>query len=191
MSISNIPKVNSVFMSNTRKRVGKAIYEYELIKENDSVLIAVSGGKDSLFLLESLALQRKNIPFKFDLKAIHIEINDKPYEIDKLFLEKLCDKYNIPLYFKSIEVGDLSKSKKGPCFTCSWNRRKALFNAVKEYGCNKLALGHHMEDAIETLLLNMSHHGNISSIPPELEMFKGEFVIIRPLILLEEEKILN
>lgn len=191
MSSINISKIDSVFMSNTRKRVGKAIHKYELIKENDSVLIAVSGGKDSLFLLESLAMQRINIPFKYELKAIHIEVNDKPYEIDKSFLEELCNKYDIPLYYKSIEVGDLLESKKGPCFTCSWNRRKALFNAVKEYGCNKLALGHHMDDAIETLLLNMTHHGSISSIPPELEMFKGEFEIIRPLILLEEDKILK
>ena len=87
MSALNISKVDSVFMSNTRKRVGKAIHEYELIKENDSVLIAVSGGKDSLFLLEALAMQRRVMPFKFEIKAIHIEVEDTPYEIDKVFLK--------------------------------------------------------------------------------------------------------
>lgn len=191
MSTSNIPKVDSVFMSNTRKRVGKAIHEYELIKENDSVLIAVSGGKDSLFLLEALAMQRKVIPFKFEIKAIHIEVDDAPYEIDKVFLKKLCDRFNIPLYYKSIELGDLSESKKTPCFICSWNRRTELFKAVKEYGCNKLALGHHMDDALETLLMNMTYHGNISSMPAKLEMFKGVFEIIRPLILMDEVNILR
>lgn len=191
MSKVNQYKLDRLFMSNTRKRVGKAIHKYELIKENDVVLIAVSGGKDSLFLLEALAMQRAVIPFDFKIKAIHIEVDETPYEIDKVFLGELCDKYDIPLSYKSIALGDMSESKKSPCFICSWNRRTELFKAVKEYGCNKLALGHHMDDALETLLMNMTHHGNISSMPAKLEMFKGEFDIIRPLILMEEKNILK
>ena len=189
--MENKIKLDKVFMSNTRKRVGKAIHKYEMIKEGDSVMVAVSGGKDSLFLLEALAMQRKVIPFKFQIKAIHIEVDDTPYEIDKVFLEDMCHKFDIPLYYKSIALGDLSESKKSPCFICSWNRRTELFKAVKEYGCNKLALGHHMDDAIETLLLNMTYHGNISSMPAKLEMFKGEFDLIRPLILMEEVNVLK
>ncbi|MDA3893737.1 MAG: tRNA 2-thiocytidine biosynthesis TtcA family protein, partial [Salinivirgaceae bacterium] len=186
-----LTKKEKLFLQNTRKRVGKAVHKYELVKENDSILIAVSGGKDSLFLLETLAYIKKHQPFKFDLKVIHIHVNDAEYEIDKSYLENLCKDYEIPIHYKYINIGDLTASKKSPCFVCSWKRRLELFNAVEELGCNKLALGHHMDDAIETLLLNMTYHGNISSMPPELQMIKGKFKIIRPLLLTEEENIIK
>lgn len=184
-------KQQDLFLSNTRKRVGKAVHMYQLIKPNDVILIAVSGGKDSLFLLEALALLKKHIPFHFSLKAVHIEVDDAPYEIDKVFLEGLCKDLDVTLHYRNMELGDLSKSKKSPCFICSWKRRKELFNAVEELECNKIALGHHMDDAIETLLMNMANHANISSMPPELEMFKGKFKIIRPLLLTEESNIVK
>jgi tRNA(Ile)-lysidine synthetase-like protein len=186
----SLSKQDKVFMANTRKRVGKAIYKYKLIEKNDTVLVAVSGGKDSLFLLEALAMQRKQIPFDFNIKAIHIEVNNiDSYKINKKYLQNLCDEYNIPLHYKSVELRDLEENDKSPCFICSWTRRTELFKATKEYNCNKLALGHHMTDAIETLMLNMTFHGNISSMPASLEMFNGEFSIIRPMILLEEDNI--
>lgn len=184
-------KQEELFLINTRKRVGKAVHMYELIKPDDNILIAVSGGKDSLFMLEALALLKIHIPFHFSLKAIHIEVDDAPYEIDKEFLESLCKQLDVPLYYRSMRLGDLNKSKKSPCFICSWKRRKELFNAVDELACNKIALGHHMDDAIETLLMNMANHANISAMPPQLEMFKGKFSIIRPLLLTEEKNILK
>ncbi|MBI9068278.1 MAG: tRNA 2-thiocytidine biosynthesis protein TtcA [Salinivirgaceae bacterium] len=184
-------KEQKLFLTNTRKRVGKAVQKYELIKPDDTILVAVSGGKDSLFLLEALAFLKKHIPFHFNLKAVHIEVIDAPHEIDKIFLEYLCKKLSVPLHYRSMELGDLSESKKSPCFICSWKRRRILFEAIEELNCNKLALGHHMDDAIETLLLNMTYHGNISSMAPELEMFKGKFSIIRPLLLTEESNIVK
>lgn len=186
-----LKKEQELFLSNTRKRVGKAVHMYELIKPNDSILIAVSGGKDSLFMLEAMAILRKHIPFHFNLKAIHIQVDDAPYEIDKVFLESLCKQLDVPLYYRNMNLGDLTQSKKSPCFICSWKRRKILFNAVEELACNKIALGHHMDDAIETLLLNMVNHANISAMPPELVMFKGKFKIIRPLLLVEEKNIVK
>lgn len=182
-------KKEEVFLSTTRKRVGKAVHKYKIIKDGDNVMVAVSGGKDSLFLLEALAMQRKHFPINFTLQAIHIDVTDKPYKIDRSFLDDMCRLYDIPLHIKQIETGDITATKKSPCFACSWQRRDALFRAMEEFSCNKLALGHHMDDAIETLLLNMTHHGNISAMPPTLEMFKGKFEIIRPLILVEEKNI--
>lgn len=184
-----LTKQEKLFLQNTRKRVGKAIHKYELLKENDAVLIAVSGGKDSMFLLESLALAKKHIPFNFTLKAVHIKVIDAEYEIDNKYLENLCNELEVPLTYYEIAIGNLTESKKSPCFICSWKRRHALFEAVEKLNCNKLALGHHMDDAIETLLLNMTYHGNISSMPPELQMFKGKFKIIRPLLMVEEQNI--
>lgn len=191
MNSENLSKKDQLFLKNTRKRVGKAIHKYKLIEEGDEVLIAVSGGKDSLFLLESLARHRKHIPFNFNIKAIHIEVDDSEYEIDKVFLENLCRKYDVPIYYKHINIGNLEESDKSPCFVCSNKRRYLLFSAVEELGCNKLALGHHMDDAVETLLLNMTFHANISSMPPKLDVFDGKFSIIRPLILTEEENIIE
>lgn len=187
--MGELTKQEKLFLQNTRKRVGKAIHKYELIKEGDSILIAVSGGKDSMFLLESLALTKKHLPFKFNLKAVHIQVDDAEYAIDNEYLENLCSELEVPLIYYNIKIGDLNKTKKSPCFICSWKRRHALFEAVDKLGCNKLALGHHMDDAIETLLLNMTYHGNISSMPAELQMFKGKFKIIRPLLLTEEHNI--
>lgn len=184
-------KSDQLFLANTRKRVGKAVHKYQLIKPGDCILIAVSGGKDSLFMLEALALLKKHVPFHFNLKAVHVEINDTPYEINKPFLQNLCKNLNVPLFIRDIALGVYGESKKSPCFICSWKRRKVLFKAVQELGCNKIALGHHMDDAIETLLLNMANHANISAMPPELEMFKGKFRIIRPLLLTEEKNIIQ
>jgi len=150
--MQELSKQDKIFLSNTRKRVGKAVEKYKLIKESDNVLIAVSGGKDSLFLLESLAIQRKHFPIKFKLQALHIQVDDAPYKIDNPFLEELCKEYSIPLHYRNIELGDLSESKKSPCFVCSWNRRKILFETTKELKCNKLALGHHMDFTTEYVL---------------------------------------
>ena len=94
-------------------------------------------------------------------------------------------------HLRAIEVDLTRDPKKTVCFVCAWHRRKELFRAVKELGCNRLALGHHMDDALETLFLNMTFNGSISSMPPKLAMFGGEFDIIRPLILLQEKEILK
>jgi tRNA(Ile)-lysidine synthase TilS/MesJ len=81
--------------------------------------------------------------------------------------------------------------KKGPCFVCSWHRRKLLFATAKEMGCNKIALGHHMDDAVQTLMLNMIYHGSISSMPARLSMFGGSLELIRPLLFLNEKDIIS
>jgi tRNA(Ile)-lysidine synthase TilS/MesJ len=108
------------------------------------------------------------------------------YRIDKNRLKEFCQDLGINLHFREIEP-DLEKdSAKGACFVCSWHRRKCLFDLTRELDCNRLALGHHREDAVETLLMNMIYHGSISSLPYSLEMFEGRVRLIRPLMDLEE-----
>jgi len=171
------------------KSAGRAINAYSLIKENDRVAVALSGGKDSLVMLETVANRRRRLPVTYEVMAVHIHVKNIGYETDIDFIQKFCDNLNVKLHVIETEA-DLEREKnKTVCFVCSWLRRKKLFDFVKEEKCSKLAFGHHRDDAIETLLMNMISNSSISSMPPSLSMFGGEFDIIRPLILLGEDQI--
>lgn len=177
------------YISAIEREVGKCINRYKLIEENDRVLVGLSGGKDSLVLLETLAQRRRRLPVDYYVAAAYIHINGVGYDSDRVFLQSFCNELSVP--FKVIDVeADFSPSQdKSVCFLCSSQRRKKLFDLASEDNCNKIALGHHMDDAVETLLMNMIFSGSISSMPPALELFSGEISLIRPLLLLKEEKI--
>lgn len=171
------------------KSVGRGINTYSLIEENDRVAVALSGGKDSLVMLETVANRRRRLPVTYDVIAVHVHVKNIGYETDLDFLNRFCDELSVPLYIIETEA-DLERDKnKSVCFICSWLRRKELFDFVKKEKCTKLAFGHHRDDAIETLLMNMISNSSISSMPPSLSMFGGEFDLIRPLILLGEDEI--
>ncbi|MCP4178817.1 MAG: tRNA 2-thiocytidine(32) synthetase TtcA, partial [bacterium] len=109
------------------RKVGKAINTYGMIEDGDQILVAVSGGKDSLILLEMLARRMKFFPIKYSLKAVHIEVDNVPYKINKDYLDNLCEELKVPLIYHKMEIELREDSKKSVCFTCSWNRRKHLF----------------------------------------------------------------
>ncbi|HEY4784732.1 MAG TPA: ATP-binding protein [Bacteroidales bacterium] len=178
------------FFDKLCKKVGYTLKKYALINDGDTIMVGVSGGKDSLFLLESLADRIRHLPFEVSLKACHIHIKEIGYKIDKEYLESLCARLSVPYYFEEISVNLSADTKKTPCFVCSWHRRKRIFELTKELNCNKLALGHHMDDALETLLMNMIYHGSISSMPASLKMFEGRMSLIRPLIELTNEEMM-
>jgi len=166
--------------------MGTCMRDHSLIGEGDHLLVGLSGGKDSMILLAALAERKRAVPFNFSLSAAHIEATGIGYEINREKLSSFCDRLDIPLHYRTIEP-DLEKDpSKTACFICSWHRRKALFKLTKELNCNKLALGHHRNDAIETLLMNMIYHGSISSLPYALEMFEGRIKLIRPMMDLDE-----
>ncbi len=171
-------------IEHVKNHVAKAIHDYAMISKGERVLAAISGGKDSLVMLEALSVLRKYDFFEFELEALHIDVTDVPYQADREKLEALANDLSVKLHVKQIEVDLENRGKKSPCFVCSWHRRKALFEFANENGFTKLAFGHHMDDAVETLLINMAYHGNISSIPGKLSMFSGAIHAIRPLILL-------
>ena len=171
------------------KKVGKAIFEYDMIREGDRVLVGLSGGKDSMILLEALADRRKHFPFDFEIFAIHVSAANIGYKMDTAYLNDFCRTLEIPLHLEEIEVDLKVDPKKSPCFICSWNRRKRIFEKSKELDCNKVALGHHKDDAIQTVLLNMIYHGSISSLPQKLSMFDGRIELIRPLLLIPEKEL--
>ncbi len=170
-------------------KVGKAILENGMISEGDRVLVGLSGGKDSMILLESLADRRKHFPFDFRLYAIHVSAVNIGYKMDTTFLQDFCDSLDVPLSMEEIEVDLEVDPKKAPCFICSWNRRKRIFEKSKELDCNRVALGHHKDDAVQTLLLNMIYHGSISSLPQKLSMFEGRIELIRPLLYIPEKEL--
>lgn len=184
---SKLSKYQIRHIEHVKNYVAKAIGNYQMIDKNDRVLVAVSGGKDSLVLLESLSLLRNYDFLQFQLEALHINVKDVSYQVDKDALQKLADGLSVELHFKDIQADIKNRGKKTPCFVCSWHRRKALFSFAVEHGFQKLAFGHHMDDALETLLINMTYHANISSLPGKLEMFNGAIQSIRPLILLSNK----
>ncbi len=165
--------------------------DHGMIEEGDHVLVGLSGGKDSMILLQALAERQGAVPFDFRISAAHVEAIGIGYQIDKERITAFCADLDVPLILRTIEP-DLTKDPtKAACFICSWNRRKELFALTRELECNKLALGHHRNDAVETLLLNMIYHGSISSLPYSLEMFEGRIKLIRPLMDLDERLLID
>ena len=185
-------------------RIGRAIADYDLIEDRDRILVAVSGGKDSMTLLKLLAERKKWAPIKYELIAMHVETDFRCAGcVHTARLKKFFDENGVKSIFKKIKIrGDKgregedkgeSKRREGrgegrgtSCFWCSWNRRKALFLAADRLGCNKIAFGHHKDDIIETLLLNIFYHGEFAAMNPRQELFKGKIVLIRPLCYVEE-----
>ena len=191
MKIENLSSAEKKLIDKNNRIIGKAIHKYNLIEEGDRIAIGISGGKDSFILLESLALRLKYFPVKFSLFPVHVKIEQVPYSIDENYVKKICTDMGIDFYVRSLSIDFDRGEKMSPCFVCSWNRRKELFKFCREHNCNKLALGHHLDDAIQTLIMNLIFQGSISSMPPDLKLFNGNVSIIRPLLLVPEKNLID
>ncbi len=154
-----------------------------LLRENDRIAVGLSGGIDSLVLLENLVRWRDYFVNSLQIVAVYVDITNIPYATDTRKLQSFClnKKIDFQIVSKEIKI-DSKRAKNNPCFICSWSRRKVLFEFTKKHNFNKLALGHHRDDAIETFLLNLMYRGTISSLPAKLKMFGGRLCLIRPLI---------
>ena len=183
--------------SRLTKRFHKACADYGLIADGDHILIGLSGGKDSLALVELLGKRAQIHVPHFRVTAVHVRVKERDYHSDLSYLEDFCARVRVPLIVRDTEICDEAKGErreakgkeKHPCFLCSWYRRKALFDVAQELGCNKIALGHHKDDLVETLLMNLIFQGSMSTIPPLLQMEKMPIQMIRPLCLIEEKDI--
>ena len=147
------------FIFKLRSAFTKALKEYALLEDGDKVLIGLSGGKDSLALVELFAERRKIFKPRFTVEAAHVMVRNVPYQSDLEYLKDYCNNFSIPLHVVETEFDASTDKRKSPCFLCSWNRRKKLFETAQELGCNKIALGHHQDDIIETLLMNLTFQG--------------------------------
>ncbi|MBA4417879.1 MAG: tRNA 2-thiocytidine(32) synthetase TtcA [Syntrophus sp. (in: bacteria)] len=173
----------------TTKKVGKAIWDYKMLREGDKVLIAVSGGKDSLSLMKIMQERVKFVPINYEITACHVDMGFN--WMDKDHLVQYFENESIP-YIIARPPEDWKGEEEFPgCFWCSWSRRKALFNLARTMGATKIAFAHHMDDIIETMLLNLFFQGEIGTMQPYQEMFNGELAIIRPLAYVEEKELLK
>lgn len=170
-----------------KERFVKAFVTYHLLEDGDHVLVGLSGGKDSLLLLELLARRARIDHPAFRVEAVHIRMENISYETSTDYLQQFCDELGVPLHL--ITTRFESSDKKPPCFLCSWYRRKELFNLAQKLGCNKIALGHHRDDIIHTTLMNLTFQGRFGTMPALLKMRKMPLSIIRPLCLIDEADI--
>lgn len=180
------------YRKKTWSKFIKAIKQYELIQEGDKIAVAISGGKDSILMAKMFQELKRHSLFDFEIEYIAM---DPGYHKDiRKLLEQNCEYLNIPLkIFDSniFEVADKIASDY-PCYMCARMRRGALYNKAQELGCNKLALGHHFDDVIETTMLNLLCSGNVKTMLPKLHSVNFENMqIIRPLYLIREEDIIK
>ncbi len=182
--------MGSYWEKEIRSLMGKAIHRYGLIQEGDRILVGVSGGKDSLTLLTLLSERAKRVPIHYELIAVHVDLGFESSGADMLI--EFFEAKKIAYHIESTRIAELAigpDNRENPCFLCSWERRKRIFSLAQRFGCNKVAFGHHQDDIIETLLLNIFYSAEISTMLPVQPLFNGKITLIRPLALLEERKI--
>ena len=168
--------------------VGRALHRYHMISDGDRILVGLSGGKDSLTLLWILSERLSRIPIHYELFPVYIDPG-----FEKSFSKPLkiyCDKagYNLRIEYTDYGIlGHSPQNLENPCFLCARLRRKRLFEIAKELDCNKLALGHHKDDIIETFFLNICYAGEISTMLPCQDFFQKRFTVVRPLAFVDED----
>jgi tRNA 2-thiocytidine biosynthesis protein TtcA len=183
-------KQEDILLASIRRKTGAAIGRFDLIQAGDVIGIGLSGGKDSVTMLKVLTKLREYAPIPFTIKAITIDLG---WGIDQAFLEALCQSHNVPLYIESTQIGEIvftHRDEKNPCSLCANLRRGAVNNAAKSLGCNKVALGHHLDDMLETLLLGLFFEGRLHTFSPKSYLSRKDLTVIRPMIFVEESEIL-
>lgn len=170
-------------------KLGKTNAEFGLIEEGDKILVALSGGKDSLTMLHALKEQQRRAPFKFELLAVTVTYGmGENYEK----LQAHCREHGIEHEIYDTNIYDIAEDKirknSSFCSFFSRMRRGSLYSAAQKYGCNKVALGHHMDDAAESFFMNFIYNGQLRSLAPKYRAERG-IVVIRPLIQMRERQL--
>lgn len=173
-----------------KRLTGKAIHTKDMIRDGDHVLVAVSGGKDSLALLWLLKERIKRVPIDYRITAVHVDPGFGANSADQMTSFFLAHGFE----FRVIEsdIGPKAhgpQNRENPCFLCSRLRRKLLFKMAEEVGCNRMAFGHHKDDLIETFFLNVFYGASISTMLPVQGFFGGKLTVIRPFYLVDEDLI--
>ena len=178
----NLPK--SIF-----SRITRAVVEFELIDDNDKILIGISGGKDSLFLTYALALLRERFKKNFELTALTINpMFTKDFNVEAV--TDFCRELNIEHKVEDVDIaGVIEVADKKPCFTCAYFRRAAMNRYANSIGANKVAYAHHLDDAVETFLMSILSSGQLNTFTPKTFLDRSKITVIRPLVYIREFEI--
>ncbi len=172
------------------KKTTKAISDYSMIEDGDRIMVGLSGGKDSWALLQILDVLRQRAPIAFSLIAVNVDSGYKEFKHD--LIARTCKERGWELRIEHTNIGglieDILDDDKTPCSLCARLRRGVLYRVAKEVGATKIALGHHTDDFIETLLLNVFFAGSLKAMPAKLVSDDGENVVIRPLVYVGEDE---
>lgn len=175
-------------MSITRK----ALDDFNMINENDKIAVGISGGKDSLTLLSSLAGLRRFYPKKFELYAVTVDIGFGNQDFTKI--EKFCSDLDIDYHLIHTEINQIvfnNRQETSPCSLCAKMRKGALNDAMKMLGCNKIAYAHHKDDIVETMLMSLIYEGRFHTFAPVTYLDRTDLTVIRPLIYMNESDIIG
>lgn len=170
----------------------RAIQDFNLIEDGDKIGVGVSGGKNSMVLLYALKLYQRFSPEKFQLEAFTVDLGFKGFNTKTI--EEYCKSINVPFNIKETNIKDIVfdiRKEKNPCSLCANMRRGAIHNALKEKGFNKLALGHHSDDAIDTLFLSLLYEGRLNTLQPLTYLDRKKIYVIRPLLYSSEQDMKN
>jgi len=192
--VKELKEIEKAIQKKYRKEIFskfvKAVKEFNLIEPNDKIAVCISGGKDSFLLAECMQELKRHNKFNYELKFI---VMDPGYTEEKL--QQIIDNsnhLNIPIEIFKTNIFDVIKDSDSPCFLCARMRRGCLYSKAQELGCNKIALGHHFNDTIETILLNMIYNGKFSGMLPILDSDNFENMkLIRPMYYIKEKDIIS
>ena len=177
-------------MQHLMGQVRRCVDDYQMIEEGDKIAVGVSGGKDSLALLVLMAGLQKYYPKKFELEAITVDMGLPGMDFSPV--AELCEKLGVPYTCLHTEIGPIifeARKEKNPCSMCAKMRRGALHDAMKAKGINKIALGHHYDDAVETFLLSLFYEGRLSCFQPVTWLSRMEVTQIRPMLYVGEKAV--
>lgn len=185
--------LNNALFRRVKKQVGQAIGDFNLIEDGDRIAVAVSGGKDSYALLHILSQLRRRAPIQFELIAVNVDAGFPGYRKD--VLEGYLQECGFPVHMETTNCAQIIDEKKHPgssyCAFCARLRRGVLYTVADRLGCNKIALGHHLDDFIETLLLNQFYTGKLAAMSSKLLADNKRHTVIRPLVYVEESDIIE
>ncbi|OGX36864.1 MAG: hypothetical protein A3C36_02390 [Omnitrophica WOR_2 bacterium RIFCSPHIGHO2_02_FULL_52_10] len=176
-------------MVEVSKKAGKVITDYGMIAEGDRLAVAVSGGKDSLSLMHVLRHRQRVSPVRFEFAAVHVDFEFEDFNPQQLI--RYFQEQGFSYHVEKVELLKGGRWEDIDCFWWSRNRRKALFQMADREGFTKIAFGHHLDDIVETIVLNQFYRGEIGAMKPMVELFGGKVVIIRPLAYVREREMVR